>query len=253
MKYLLYILASFMTMSLIVALFLLSNDRKDSSDEIALIINDKKITADEYRHPPAARMNHSAGDEDYLEAIIIRELLIQEAKRQGIDKEESFRISLQHFYEQSLVKLLMDRQYETLRVEINDEEISRYHKWLSGTVSFTMSTYTTHEDIKNGKPKAQESKTSVFNELSEFTQQQLFGLQPGQHSAPVHFLDDYLVFQLLSVELPDNAEKIGDKHESLRNKLSALKKEQLMSQWLNKLREDASISILLKGKSTVSR
>ena len=240
-------------MSLIVAFFLLSEDKKDSSNEIALIINDKKITTDEYRHPPAARMNHSAGDEEYLEALIIRELLIQEAKRQGIDKEESFRISLQHFYEQSLIKVLMDRQYENLRVEINDKEISLYHKWLAGTVSFTMSTYTTHEDIKNGKPKAQESKTSVFNELSEFTQQQLFGLQPGQHSAPVHFLDAYLVFQLISIELPENTKNIQDQQELLRNKLSALKKEQLMSQWLNRLREEASISILPEEKTAVGR
>ncbi|MDH3353261.1 MAG: hypothetical protein OEL87_02335 [Nanoarchaeota archaeon] len=250
MKYLFYIFASFIIFSLIISWFIFSDNREDSSKEIALIINDKKICVNEYLHPASGRINHNAEDKDYQESLIIRELLIQEARQQEIDKEENFRLSLQRFYEQSLIKTLMDRQYDQLDVTISDQEIITYNKWLASTVVFTMSTYTTHKDIKTNKPKAQETKKSNYEELSEFTQQQLFELKPGQQSAPIHFLDEYLVFQLKSVKFPSSLPEINSQKDLLRNKLATLKKEQIMSTWLNQLREKANISILLGGKNT---
>ena len=234
------------------AWFIFSDNKNGSSEPIALIINDKKISLNEYLHPGSGRINHTTDDKEYLESLIIRELLIQEAKHQGIDKEENFRLSLQRFYEQSLIKILMDRQYDQLDVKIDNKEIVKYNKWLSSTVDFTMFTYTAHEDIKNNKPKTQETKSSNYEELSEFAQQQLFGLKPGQRSAPIHFLDEYLVFQLQSVKFPSSLPEINNQKDLLRHKLATLREEQLMGTWLNQLREKADISILLKDNNTKS-
>ncbi len=63
---------------------------------------------------------------DCVNSLITKELLLQESQREGIDKEESFRESIQNFYEQSLIKLLIDRKFASLHVTVSDEDVNRY-------------------------------------------------------------------------------------------------------------------------------
>jgi len=70
--------------------------------------------------------NNSKDDQATLDNIITHELLLQEAKRLNIDKEPTFRMSVQSYYEQSLIKILIDRQFHNTKTEVTDQDIDRY-------------------------------------------------------------------------------------------------------------------------------
>lgn len=244
MKYLYYILA-FVISSTVVCAFFLYQKHETPPDEVALIVNDRKISRTDYEQPVAERMSQDETEGDYRESVITRELLIQEARRQGIGREENFRKAMQSFYEQSLIKVLMNRQYAEFEVDLTDEDISRYIKWINSKVTFTLFTYKALEDIEKENFLHEEVRTGIFSRFSEFVRQQLFELQPGEKSLPGRSGDMYLVFRLDSIQpLDSQSSKHQSNPEQLRKELIELKKEQLMSNWLHGLREKAKIVVL---------
>jgi hypothetical protein len=111
-----------MVVALALIVFQFFEGRPDAGKKAAIIINDKVITLDEFAGMKPSHDEHRA---DFINSLIARELLIQEAQRTGIDKEENFRRSLQGFYEQSLVKVLMDRKLTLLSIPRPTLKISR--------------------------------------------------------------------------------------------------------------------------------
>ncbi len=243
MKYLYYILA-FIAASSIVCSFFLFRGSATPIEECALIVNDRKISRKDFEQPIAARMNKDETEGDYLESVITRELLIQEARRQGIGREETFRAAMQSFYEQSLVKVLMNRQYSDFSVDVTDVDLDQYTKWMNSKVSFTLFSYEKIEDIKKGTFANQEVRSGKIFKFSEFVRQQLYNLQPSEGTAPSRSGDMYLVFRLDTIE---PGESTSEAHratpDEFRAELAALKKEQLMSKWLNDLRDKADIVV----------
>ena len=59
----------------------------------------------------------------FIHSLINKELLIQEAQRLEINREESFRRSVENFYEQSLIKNLMDRKYADLKIKVSERDV----------------------------------------------------------------------------------------------------------------------------------
>src|SRR6056297_2464487 len=88
----------------------------------AITINDRIITENELQDRLAAKP-HDMTDQQYIDSLIMQELLIQEALKQNIHKEESFRRSVENFYEQSLVKILLDRKSRETDPEVTQQEV----------------------------------------------------------------------------------------------------------------------------------
>ncbi|HSR35908.1 MAG TPA: SurA N-terminal domain-containing protein, partial [Desulfurivibrionaceae bacterium] len=79
-----------------------------ATEDVAIQINDRIITRAEFNQKYQSRGGvqdpfTAQPGEDFIQALITKELLIQEAKRLGLDREEPFRQSVQNFYEQSLI------------------------------------------------------------------------------------------------------------------------------------------------------
>jgi len=243
MKYLYYILAITICSSVFFAYFLFGG-KQTSVDEPVLIVNDRTISKKEYGQPVADRMDKSETEGDYLESVITRELLIQEAKRQGIDKEEKFRQSIQSFYEQSLVKILMDRQYEKLKVDLSNKEIEEYRTWLKSGVTFTLLYYKSRTDQENNKTFKEEVLSGPYGEFSEPIRQQLFGLKPGEKRFLGQTGEVYQYIRLDKMEELPKVDLQQTATSQLKTELVELKKEQMINQWLQQLREQAKIVVL---------
>ena len=82
--------------------------------ELVVSINDYKITRDEFEtefkdsvydavDTPESRQN-------FLNALIDRKLILQYAQKEGFDKEKPFLKSIEKFWEQSLLKVVLDRK-----------------------------------------------------------------------------------------------------------------------------------------------
>ena len=67
---------------------------------------------------------------EYLGALIEKEVLLQEAQRQGIDREKGFMKSIENYWEQALLKILLERKSREISglVHVYDNEVEAYYK-----------------------------------------------------------------------------------------------------------------------------
>jgi len=103
------------------------------SDKIVVQINDYPLTLSEYNE-----MLEEAGisgepvktREAFVENLINRKLLLQEAQRKGLDKEKDFLRSIEKFWEQSLLKIIIDKKTSEILsgLEVTDKEMEDYYE-----------------------------------------------------------------------------------------------------------------------------
>ena len=101
-------------------------------------VNDFVISDDDFRRELAASayLRDSAGlsyedKRKFLDSQIRKELLIKEATKLGLDREEEFRQTIERYWEQTLIKALLQQKSKDLEKDIivTQEEIeSRYQE-----------------------------------------------------------------------------------------------------------------------------
>ncbi len=113
-------------------LFSCSPEQKTNEDEIVARINDRPLTLGECQRQLAAVVDLN---EDYkltkeamgefLEELIRKELLIQEAKRLQLDRKEKFIRTIECYWESTLVRNLMEVKGKefTKRILVSQDEI----------------------------------------------------------------------------------------------------------------------------------
>lgn len=241
MKYLFIILA-IVSLATVLSLLSFLPGKTPTKDEIAISVNGRDIARDAVALEGARRGYHAKEQSELYDTLIARELLIQEAERQAIHKEESFRKSLKEFYESSLIKILLDRKNEQLESKVGDEEIAGYLALTGKIVTFTRldAIPKSHEDAEVAGGL---TNTALFNDLATPMRMLLASLRPGQYA--IHFdtgTERYAV-RLDDIQpAPDPSAPQMD-----RQRLAAMfedyKREQQMSQWLTDLKQKATITI----------
>lgn len=101
---------------------------------IILTVNDFEMTQKEfqahcgedmeYRHDMKGTLGIK---KDMLNRIIRKELLIQEAKKRGLDKNEKFISAIEKYWEATLIKLLMEKKNAEIQkiTLVSEEEIKK--------------------------------------------------------------------------------------------------------------------------------
>jgi hypothetical protein len=102
-------------------------------ESAAIRIGDIRFTAEEF--DKAFNESRSAGAgaaqrKEFLDTFISRKLILREAERLGLDKDPKFLDSIQLFWEQSLLKLILTYEMKELAVNImiDDREIEDYYR-----------------------------------------------------------------------------------------------------------------------------
>ncbi len=102
--------------------------------DIAIRINEFVMTAGEFEDE-FQDSSYSAGEkngrEQFLEDLISRKLLLQEAERMGLDKDKGFLKEIERFWEKTLLKYIIDRKSNEFagRVSVQEDDIlSRYNE-----------------------------------------------------------------------------------------------------------------------------
>jgi hypothetical protein len=99
----------------------------------AITIGPITLTAEEFESAyqkaqgPGSR---AAGRKEFLDVLISRKLVLLEAETLGLDKDPQFLESLQLFWEQSLLKLVLARKLNELSIvsKVSDKEIADYYQ-----------------------------------------------------------------------------------------------------------------------------
>lgn len=247
MRYIYYIIAIVILLSAFTAYQLTSTG--PSRENAALIINDRIITTEEFdKLYASAPSNLKADKNEFIDYLITKELMIQEAQKEGIDKDESFRMSMQNFYEQSLIKLLMDRKYRLPDVTVTNDEITRYSSLLNAKLHLTLFSFNNPEEAKKGVAAKTEQRFLNFEDLSDDLKFLVLTSKEGESSKPLRQGDVYISIRIDRIEgviKPKPDDICTDKAKDF---LTEMKKKKLMEESISRQREKASIEIMTDVK-----
>lgn len=119
-------------LALLLAAFSACSDKPEDSTKALAIINGKEITASEFdlrwsQLPEFARKTYAGPDgrKKFLEELITRELLLQEARKRGIDRDRTLVERVERFKERSVLDNLMREEVDS-RITVTQEEVKAY-------------------------------------------------------------------------------------------------------------------------------
>lgn len=238
MKYLYYI-AGILVLFSMLAVYGLRDTRVEISKPV-IVVNDRIITESEYKELLPSKPYYMTEDQ-FIDSIITKQLLIQEAVKQDINKEESFRTSVENYYEQSLIKLLLDRQLTTLAVDVTKEEIERYQALSQSKIHVSKLRYQTLAEALSQKNPILQKIESDFLDISDDLKFIVFTLDKGQSSAPFVINAGVIVYRLEEIKPFDTGQLSEIDMEKISLFIQNKKKEVLMDDWSKKLKENAEI------------
>ncbi|RLC23581.1 MAG: hypothetical protein DRH93_06845 [Deltaproteobacteria bacterium] len=242
MKYIYYIVAIIVIFSGLTAYGVF--DTRLEISKPFLSINDRIISKDEFEKMYHAKTSHSMTREQFIESIITKQLLIQEAIKVKINKEENFRRSVENFYEQSLIKILLDRKLDSLVVDVTNDEIAKYETFLQNKLFLTKMSYPSLKDAQQKNNETIEKIEADFIDLSGDLKFIVLNLKPGGSSKPRVSDSGIFVYRLDDVQKKETS-KIDHSKQFDIKKVSVFiqdkKKEQIMDEWADTLRETAQI------------
>lgn len=138
-----------------------SQEKKEDQDIIAKI-NDYNLTIDEYKYQLREAMECEEQTEltnkfkiDFLEELIKKEILIQEAIKLDLDKKEKFIKSIERYWESTLIRNFMDIKNEEINqtMLVSKNEIDTYYKKL--------------KESKDTIPPLNKIEDSIIREIKE--------------------------------------------------------------------------------------
>jgi hypothetical protein len=241
MKYLLTIL-SFVCLATVLSVFALWPEKQPDEKDIAVTINGHKLARATLAKGEGSSSYHQGSQSDLMDSAITRELLLQEAQHQAIDKEPSFRASLKSFYEQSLIKVLLDRQYQKTEATVKEDEIDAFLSCFGKRIIFSRlpATDTTSESITT---KQGQQTSAIFDDLAEPLQVIIASLKPGQFTIKSDTGSDQYAIRLDSIVDASTTDSVLPARDAVRQLILEHKREQQINVWLNNLRKSASITI----------
>ncbi|HEB70695.1 MAG TPA: hypothetical protein ENI88_13920 [Desulfobulbus sp.] len=243
MKYLLTIVIIALA-STVLALFYLKSDSSPAVKDAVLSVNGHVFSRDFFKNQIKNNGYHREDKEQLLNSVITRELLIQEAQRLGIDREESFRKSLKNYYEQSLIKILTDREYKKLQIDVSEKEVDAYLSCFGKIFTFTIL------PVSGEQNTAPRQRSVLFDDLSDSLRLLLSELKPGESKEQFDTGSQVGKIRLDKVEpAPDYKPDETVDRQHIRTLLTQQKKAQRISSWMNDLRSRASIIVYEKADS----
>lgn len=231
-----------------------------SEERVVAFVNGKPITQTEFDiewtdlpEATKARYLKEGGKQIFLREMIDHELLLQEARKQGIDKSEAIRDRVRR-YKEKLIKdeLLKDRMNAT--VELTAEELSRYydqharellHPMKVRVSQMLLPNYSAAKDIEtqvnrggnfgkfaqrysiDAKTKANGGDLGPYRQNLVIPQldEVILTLKPGMVSAPIKTDAGYYLVMITALE-PEIIQADLAKRERLRQELLYLKRKQ---------------------------
>ena len=190
----------------------------------------------ESTNPPQSSSYHQSGADARLAASTIRKILVQEAQRIGIDREDSFRKSLKEYYEQSLVKVLTDRKLAEMKVSISEEDVDKYLSRYGNIVTFI------RFPVENGKvvEDSGHQSTVLFDELSSTLRLLIADLKPGESAKQFETGTEISLIRLVKIEPADNPPVLKIDRDRVREQLENHQRSLKIDHWINALRNKHS-------------
>lgn len=106
--------------------------KKAPLEKMAIRINDYSLSSGEFNEllsELGTTEDTPEMSEVFLENLINRKLLLQEAQKEGLDKEDDFLKAIENFWEQSLLTIIIDKKVKEVSgsIGVSEQEIQDYY------------------------------------------------------------------------------------------------------------------------------
>ena len=242
MKYLITI-ACFLAALSLVTIFIILPSSPPEEKSVVIKVNNSSITSSMLEKSEKDRPSYHENRLEFLNSVVIEQLLLQEAQKQKIDQEPQFRDAIKNYYEQSLIKILIERQNQSIDDKVTEKEIDLFLGYFGKTVTFTIAQGTGNQITPEIDWSTGSTKTELFDDLSSTMQPLVAGLQPGNTRAVFDTGNEW--FAIRVDNLAGNSEPgiTIMPREMVRTILTTHKREQQLNSWINKLVSNADILI----------
>jgi len=118
----------------------------EGDKRIVAQINKYKMTVEDLRYELSNMpyddlrlFDTDTGRKEYMDRLLEKEILLQEAQGLGLDRERDFMKSIEKYWEQALLKLLLERKSKEISglVHVYDNEIDEYYRNSGERLSFS--------------------------------------------------------------------------------------------------------------------
>ena len=196
-----------------------------------------------------------------LEHLIIRKVMVQEAQKQGFDKQKTFMKEIERYWEQALLKFLIKKKADEFFrvVQVEDSEVleeynKRRRKNFAELVIFNDKSSavllsSSGENFDQMKQKLAEKILSEepaqwreYGELPELIEYHLFLLKSGDVSGPIEFKAKWIVMRLLNtgeVEMPSFEDISPQIKKEIVRKIAA----KMLDEWIMSLKKKAKVKV----------
>ena len=241
MKYLISIICLLLAVT-ILTVVVLWPQHPTSPDDVVLTVNDSQITLDMIEKTKIERASHHDDRSALINSVIVEHLLIQEAQRQKIDEEPEFREAIKTFYEQSLIKILLDRRAAQINNGVTEQEVDTFLSYLGKPITFSTvrGSGTVIDTIDWSKSRR---NTVLFDDLSSTMQPLLAGLEPGKSRTIFDTGNEWFAVRVEEIGPLEQEEKSDLSRERVRSMIAASKRDEQLNSWVNSLLLEANISI----------
>lgn len=240
MRYLIYIVIFMLLLTGGVIILTISKKEPPVGDYIAKV-NGRYILKSDLDKVRSVSLDSHEAKNELINSMITKEVLIHEALQRKIDQEEAFRQSIKTFYEQSLIKTLLDRQQEKQPRKPTEAEISAYLNLYNKQVKINLKPVSASAQGSSESCQA-ETIASLFQNLAFPLRMTLLRLHAGDVSDRIDFMGCSYTIRLDTVSKTDHNDS-PENREKVATLIEEFNREQLLRKWIAELVQKANVEV----------
>ena len=245
-----------------------SGDAASGDTRVIARVNDYQLTVTDFRNETDFRFINRylpadplKAKEKILEGLITKNVLLQEAQAQELDKNKAFMREIERYWQQALLKTLLKRKSEELSrsIRVEDSEVLNEYQRMKRRILaeiVMLKDRPSAKKLSEAGDSFEETKNSLAEEIVSYEsadwwilgdlpqglEDALFSLKPGRLSPPAKFGSDWAVIRALEEE-PREIEPYEAIAPRIGKNIHKSKTEKALDKWIADLKERASVSI----------
>ena len=255
---------------LIAALSITGCARKKTSEKIVAVVNDYKMTVEDFNYESreVLRMGRLLGEipvtkEDILDALIAKELLLQEAQKRNLDKDRNFMKTIELYWEQTLIRDLLTKKSREIEktTAVYENEIVDYYDKMKNKIKAKVLVFGNERsgrkllsyegDVAEYAERESErfallyvipSRLYTLGEDNSPLENSIFNVESGKNRDLVQINGKWGLI-IIEEEIPAEPGPLSAARDRIVKLIKTRKEKALMNEWIDTLRSDARIKI----------
>lgn len=256
---------------LLISVFLLTAcARKQGSEITVATINDYRMTVDDYNYESKEilRTGRLLGDvpvtkEDILDALIAKEVLLQEAQKEDLDKDRDFMKTIELYWEQTLLRNLLTKKSRDIekKITLYEKDIIDYYDKMKNRIKAKVLVLTDEKSARrllgyegdaaeyvkteaNKFPLAYTipSKWYTLGEDNSSLENSIFAID-GSRDKEIVKINDRWALVIIEERAPNERGDLPAVRDEIVKRIKMKKERKLMDEWIEGLRSKARIKI----------